>query len=446
MHGQVIFPARSVNLAKISDVDQFLAARVGAAAYEASASATASADAYAGIFTTCFLNAFRHPYTEMVQSSLRDGLVVPNRRLKLYLAQEVPKLASQIDIKLVQQPDSKVLCDDVTYIGHASASDRPVSGRDLPTVLDVARLEIWGKNGAPGTGSTFLPAAIEAVATTSGFNNAREVVVRSRGLASDPSVRSGFTISGTRVESVVAGGGAEAKVIEATESNSASATISVDLRGQRAVSVAVRFVDGSGTVLAAIAQFIGNVVVDKGLVSNVSYAPSRTSPLWSTYNQEALRLESLHSAVAAAARLGVFRVEGPKATRQSESSRFADRIRVLKGIDPTLGLYAAYAYADAGLRDGVASVRSNMFNNLEVHLFDIELLSDHLSGRDSTAGDTVPCCPMLSQGWGLLRVKNVRLPDSIRALQDHLRVSLWTTLDNKGMQIVENELKVGKLR
>src|SRR5450759_1920849 len=39
------------------------------------------------------------------------------------------------------------------------------------------------------------------------------------------------------------------------------------------------------------------------------------------------------------------------------SSQLADSIRVLKGIDPTLGLYAAYAYAEADLLNQVRSVQ-----------------------------------------------------------------------------------------
>jgi len=66
----------------------------------------------------------------------------------------------------------------------------------------------------------------------------------------------------------------------------------------KAGSVALRFDDGSGTVIAALKDFIANVVVDDGRVVNVSYLPSRAHFLWSTYNQERTRLENLHAVVA----------------------------------------------------------------------------------------------------------------------------------------------------
>jgi len=121
---------------------------------------------------------------------------------------------------------------------------------------------------------------------------------------------------------------------------------------------------------------------------------------------------------------------------------------MLKGIDPTLGIYAAYAYADAGLTDKVASVRSYMRGDLGTDLFDVAMLSGALSGRVPTGRGpegVMPCCPMLSQGWGLLRVKDVRLPEPLVAARDHLRVSLWMTLDRAGMQIVERALHAGGL-
>jgi hypothetical protein len=211
--------------------------------------------------------------------------------------------------------------------------------------------------------------------------------------------------------------------------------------------VALRFVDGSGTVIAALDEYIGNVVVDEGKVSNVSYVPSRQSPMRSVYEQEAKRLEQLHAAVATAAQFGVFRIEGPKETRRGAAAQLADRIRMLKGIDPTLGLYAAYAYADAGLADKVDSVRGIMRGDLGTDLFDVAMLAGALSGR--RLGDPngpVPFCPMLSQGWGLLRVKDIRLPEAVAAARDHLRVSLWMTLDREGMQIVENVLRSGRVR
>jgi hypothetical protein len=224
-------------------------------------------------------------------------------------------------------------------------------------------------------------------------------------------------------------------------------TIKVDVRDGKACSVAIRFEDGSGTVLAALNEFVGSVAVSGGGVSNVNYDPSRNNWRFSDYEFERPRLASLRATVAASARYGVLRIEGDKDTRAKGASSFADRIRVLKGIDPTLGIYAAYAYADADLIDQVRSVRSYMRDDLNVDIFDVAMLAGELSGRSiGDDGGPVPFCPMLSQGWSLLRVKDVRLPDSVAETRDYLRPALWTTFEPKGMNILIEALRSGRLR
>ncbi|OUL96277.1 caspase family protein [Paraburkholderia hospita] len=442
VHGTVVFPSRMSSPNANSEVDQFLATRIGAAAYEVSV--IESSSAFEGIYTACFLDAYKHPYSTMVQTV--DGKsVVPNRRLKSYLAQEVPKRAQARSIRLDQRPDSKVYSDEPTYIAHVSGSGRTTANPPAPTVSDVATSAIWSQP-ASGVQQRYSVQQLNAIAKNSGFESARNSIVQARGLPGKLSTRSGFAISGQKLEAVVAQPGIIVKFANSTGNGRPTAFVEVDLHGTPAASLALRFSGGSGTVLAALDGFIGNVVIDGGNVSNVSYVPSRQNPLRSAYESEADRLEQLHAEVATAARFGVFRIEGPRDARQRAAAQLADRIRLLKGIDPTLGLYAAYAYADAGLMNKVASVHAFMRDDLHVDLFDVAMLAGKLSGRrfDNT-NNPVPICPMLSQGWGLLRVKDIRLPEGIVAAREHLRVSLWATFDSQGMQMVERVVRAGSL-
>ena len=225
-----------------------------------------------------------------------------------------------------------------------------------------------------------------------------------------------------------------------------SALVDVDVSKVHAASAALRFADGSGTVIAVLDNFVGSVVVDQGRVTNVSYVPSRPSPMRSFYESQADRLEQLRAAVATAARFGVFRIEGPRSTRNQTAAQFAGQIRMLKGIDPTLGLYAAYAYADAGLIDQVRSVRGYMNADLGTDLFDVVMLTGDLSGKaPGNVRGPYPFCPMLSQGWGLLRVRAIRLPENLADVREHLRPSLWTSIDMEGMQMIETALSSGRV-
>ena len=442
VRGQIVFPNKSPRANVVPDVDQFLATRIGDPAWEVAVRASRTDSE--GIYTACFLEAFKSPYSTMVE--MVDGKpVIPNRRLRHYLEAEVPKRAQAASITLNQLPDAEICSDEPTYIGHVASAQRSAGAGPAPTLSDVAATAV----GAPiGGGTPQGPAAsVESLATRSGFNGARNTIIEARGLPAKVSARSGFAVSGQRVVAVTAKPEVKIEFVSSSDAVAPSALVEItDLKGMRAASVALRFADGSGTVIAVLDEYIGNIVVDDGRVTNVSYVPSRQSPMRGMYESEAKRLDQLHATVATAARFGVFRIEGPKAVRDSAAAQMADRIRMLKGIDPTLGIYAAYAYADAGLFEKARSVRGYMRGDLGVDIFDVAMLSGELSGKPPEGPrGAYPFCPMLSQGFALLRVNDVRLAESIVAARDHLRPSLWTTFDKDGMQIVEKALRDGRV-
>jgi hypothetical protein len=444
VRGGIIFPSQQPGRGANSDVDQFLATRVGAAAYEYTVAQSTAA--FQGIYTECFLDAFKHPYADMIVQAEDGKQVIPNRRLKRFLAQEVPKRAQAVAITLEQRPDSKVLSDEPTYIAHVSGPAQAPATGAVPTVSDVAASRLRAA-GIGLNAPAFSAQAIEAAATKSGFEAALATIAQARGLPAGLEVRTGFVISGQRLESVMASPGIRVKLSNSAGAARPGALVEVDAADAHAASVALRFVDGTGTVLAALDTYIGNVVVEEGKVSNVSYLPSHASPMRGMYEAEGRAVEQMHAAVSTAAQFGVFRIEGPKETRQAAARQLADRIRMLKAIDPTLGLYAAYAYAEAGIPDQARSVRDIMRGDLRTDLFDVAMLAGGLEGRNLEGREgPVPFCPMLSQGWGQLRVRRVQLADDIAAIRDHLRVSLWTTLDGDGMSMAERILRSGRVR
>lgn len=450
VRGSLIFPnARSAPPAP-SDVDQFLATLVGDPSWEVPIDQSASA--YEGVYTATFLDAYRNASADMVRPA-GDFMVVPNAKLKDYLAREVPLRAAQALITLKQRPDTQVVSGESTYIGKyladpSSASSGP-SGQRFANIqivaqaqLDRTGLKVWGSGWRPQVDM----ADLFRVERESGFEAAARNVANARGFSDKLSARCGFSILGAHVERVVAPPGVKSAFVNSGDPLRPSSLIEIELRNRPAASVCIQFNTGDGSVLAALDGFVGSVTVDESGVNNVSYVPARSSSLYSSYVYERERLERLHAVVAASARFGVFRIEAPRESRESVARNMADSIRMLKGIDPTLGLYAAYAYFGAGLPGQVRSVndamRSNLFGS---KLFDTAMLAGELQGRDAGL-DTVPFVPMLSQGWSLLRVKGVRLSEELVAMRDNMRNALWLTLRRQGVEFAARALRSDRIR
>jgi len=53
---------------------------------------------------------------------------------------------------------------------------------------------------------------------------------------------------------------------------------------------------------------------------------------------------------------------------------------------------------------------------------------------------------MLGQGWTVLRAKGVALPDQVLAVRNSVQDSLWTTFDQRGIDLLMNALRRGTLR
>jgi len=448
MRGGVLFPG-TTNPRTDSVVDQFLAARIGTSAYEAALAGDPSTTQ--GIFTNCLLEAFRKPYETMVRNV--DGRpVIPNCRLRPYLETEVLRQAQALSIVYNQKPDCRTLSEEPRYIAHVSGPDRAPQPAITASLTDVAASEIWKRSGGirtlgPDDETPHAPErtpALIQLSAASGFDQSKRMILQARGQAMDLLARSGFSVSGQRVAEATARSGVIVRFRNIADSNAPSSLLEVDLAGTLAASVALRFSDGSGTVVAALRDYVGSVLVGSSGVSNVSYVPSRNSPMRSAYESEAGKVDELRASVATAAQFGVFRFEGSRYERSLAAAAMADRTRILKGIDPTLGLYAAYAYDDAAMKNEVRSIREYMQMTLQVDLYDVAMLSGVLARKSiSDWRSVVPFCPMLSQGWGLLRVNNVQMPAIVASASDYLRVSLWNTLSPAGMDIVEQALRSG---
>ncbi len=457
--GYNIFPVVNNNKV-LTFLDSFFAVRVGAPAYEVKD----TTGSYDGIYTSCFLDAFMNPDASMIEEV--GGLkVVPNKKLEAYLLSEVPKRAQISDVQ--EYPDSSVT--STGFIGQAEIiglnpvdnplrpnggcrgcggchhAARPKIISVPPTIQDLTdfKLSQIGVQISPAS----KPKAVsqddlQKIDRSIGFSVNSDSILNARG----PNVfrfGTGVNVFGIRLRGAAAATAA-AQIDRAGNGSTEPAVVQIDPRGKRQHSVVLDFEGGSGTVIAALRGFAATVVVAEGRVVSVSYEPAGVGDQLATSAPNE-NLRQLHAIVATAAKFGAFRIDGPPNVRDQNAAQLANTIRQGKLLDPTLGIYAAYAYAQAGLSDQIVSVHRIMQSELGIDLFDVAMLANAAATRlsiNATTGTQAPFCPMLNQGWQFLQINNVALPDRFMEAQTHILPSLWTTFDEKGMSLVREELGI----
>jgi hypothetical protein len=204
-------------------------------------------------------------------------------------------------------------------------------------------------------------------------------------------------------------------------------------------SILLAFENGAGTVLAGLPGFVCAVTVEDGRVVNVSYVPARNSPVWDDYLANKPSLDRQRATAAAAARNGVLAVD------RDTARHLVDSVREGGWIDPTLGLYAAMACTELGLKALVRSMRATLRHQLSADLFDLAALSGELTECEQRPAvsefPTAPFCPMLNQTWSFLRPLGLDIPDIWREAGRHRLPALWTTFDPEGMAILREASK-----
>jgi Caspase domain len=405
--GGTIFPPESSE--SRGEIDVFYATRPGDPSWELPAEQ--ATQKYKGVFTEALLSAIREPGTALVDRLDQPvpRTVVTSRKLKPHLESIVPEQAADFDIRIRQIPEVRVETALPAYF--AVVDDAAV----LPATraLDTRR-------AGPVTMATALSAL-------------------------DPETRAK---QAPRERQLGAQLGLQKEVDRLIEANQHQQRVRVvggevlDIRmSERAIVVtfqAARLVRGA--ILANFRDFRATVVIDEsGRVVSVSWVPDEQSYRFFEYRQNAEAIEKLRAIAAVSAREGRFDV--PKET----AAGFAARVRQGKGLDPSLGIYAAYAYALAGRYADVHSVYEYMRHDRTVP-FDVAMLATRYmrNRRGADRSEYAPEVPMLSQGWALLAPGDPMHADIHELLRPHLVPALWTTLTEEGIRIVVTRLKMRK--
>jgi hypothetical protein len=490
--GISIFPNKGLNSQTRPDVDRLLATLPSLVAVEA-----AQADDKArrgGIFTRKFMQSYRDPPGNLIDTVAGND-VITNRKLKKLIRDMVEDAAFEVMPNAGQLPDFIVESDDA-YVGRVERAPlenfsppgrralhpgiivevapeirpevRPEIGPEirpdirpeiLPEIRPEIRPDIRSGRRRPQRAPSVAALAREALDTAAQGQGADAAAAVVRGSVpgteiSDAIVRYSRAVPRDRFETKTGFSVTGAGVVSAHSQRFPAEILGTEFvrlqpedDGAPSASVLIQFEGGNGTVLPGLRGYIGHIFVDQGAVTNVNYVPSTNNvERWPEYLAVQANVEALRAAVAAAAGLGVFRID------RREAEPFADKIRELKVFDPTLGLYAAYAYASAGLEADVGSVLQSMRRDLNAELFDVAMLArrgvhpHEVGPNDPDPLAILPFCPMLRQGWSLLEVCEAQLPDAARQAQNWLLPALWSTFAPEGVELLRQAMLRGDFR
>ncbi|MXN91685.1 hypothetical protein GR160_10650 [Flavobacterium sp. Sd200] len=192
--------------------------------------------------------------------------------------------------------------------------------------------------------------------------------------------------------------------------------------------------DGTVYPLAVMPNYIGRVIFKDGILASVNYTPSQTSDRFLRYTELHYEIERRRALIALNSKNGAFRINHETRYLMETASYY----RMLKEFDPTLGVYAAYAYMQAGAFNDVKSVFDFMAREPEPVLFDVALLND--IGRFDLSLESVelaaPFCPVLTQGWSFLALSDKGYTPAIQELTRYLIPGLWTSFKPGALEII----------
>lgn len=433
----------------LPEVDVFYATLPGNVALEVPPDATNQRDR--GLMTQCLLEALEGRVPEVIHAFDDAGQashVVPCRSLKTWLTAALPLAAAAISLQLQQLPEARIESDP--------------SRKYLAKVANVAQTsQLCPSLAAQACGTlTIGVAAIGAIAYKA--SGTRRLIAsnasggtKRRGHTRDAAPRFGYTVSSlpTRAAAIT-------RIVESTAAAKLDASVSIKGAVVRSVTgtgqvelvtdnrdswinltpnsgapLALRFESGSGFVVSPIPGYVTTVVVQDGRIATVNYTPAPGSRNYAEFVTVASELEARRAAAAVDALNGIFSIES------SGDIALADYVRFFKWVNPTLGIYACYAYARAGKFDKIVDIYNIMSMEPETVPFDVAMLAAQTA--EATFPSASPGMPLLTQGWMMLDRFRQSLPTALAQAREFLEPSLWATFSDAGMSILEAYVSEG---
>jgi hypothetical protein len=216
--------------------------------------------------------------------------------------------------------------------------------------------------------------------------------------------------------------------------------VRIESADTQCVSVLLAFDNNTCAVVPALHGYLAGLTFTAHELIDVAYEPAANNERWYAYQPNMQELRQLRAVIAAATYSGYFRLENDNA------SELAGRMRHLKGIDPTLSVYAAYGYYDLQRRDIIRDMLGYLENDIGGALFDVMLLARKLLGKAIDPQDhIVPFFPLLSQGWALLKANRVKRHPVLERVEPAMKNSLWTLFDGGAFDSLRKTMESGEV-
>ena len=400
------------------------------------------------VFTDEMLSALKGTYPNLLEKD-PPALVLRPWPLADFLEKRVPLRVGQIlgpATPVTQQPDARITSRPTAWLSRFDAPPAADDALESFGITEETRVPARGVPMAPSSPlpPTIVAAARDAVRTAIDPDTPTLNAIRDLHCAVAP----GAGAIAIAVESDVALTGPDHmesmcgfKIRGAALRDAYAERIPVEplepwlvrvWPDRPAHDVLLELDDGRAVMLPGIRGFITTLSFEEGELRNVAYEPSANDWRWGAYVAQKEELAMLRSLIAASANVGGFRLAG------TDAEKLTDRIRVAKGLDPTMALYAAYSYYNLGLRDPIRDMQRYVRGDLEITLFDLAVLADR---RLVDPQRTFPLVPMLAQGWSLVDAFSIQLMDGLANLKRYVGPSLWTVFAPEAVGALRNAMR-----
>ncbi|AYZ10999.1 caspase family protein [Chryseobacterium arthrosphaerae] len=200
--------------------------------------------------------------------------------------------------------------------------------------------------------------------------------------------------------------------------------------------------EGRSIPIAIIKGFVAELVFKDGNLFTINYTPSKNNNFaFEDYQRKKAMIEQKRSFIANAANNG-FRYNEVFNSINFEDIGWSSNdpgsyLRVGKSLDPSLGLYAAYAFRESGDFSKIRSIYKYMIEDNPVIIYDVAMLAGYLEEEPPTAS----FCPLMTIGWSYSHLFRNNIEPIYLKAAEFLLPGLWTTFNSEGTHILQKYLK-----